>query len=279
MTRVRLRGQAVAKRFGRVTALRGVDFEIAPGDAVSILGANGAGKSTLLRILAGLSRPSEGHFEAHREGELAGPLTREALRGSVGYVGHSTLLYGELSATENLVFATRLSGRPVSLERIASLLDEVGLTEVAERRAGTFSRGMSQRLAIARAIVHEPQLLLLDEPFTGLDESSAERLSTQLAGLRRGGRSLLVVTHDPRRAVELSDRALILHRGEIVARPSRATHTTDTTDTTNTAHTAGSTGSTGSTAPRTATDEPPFEATALRALLAEVARSGAERAA
>jgi len=220
VTRVRLRGNGVAKRFGRVAALRGIDFEIEPGEAVSILGANGAGKSTLLRILAGLSRPSGGTFEATREGADSSPLSRQRLRGQIGYVGHASLLYGELSAAENLLFAGRLAGQRPSAEQVAALLAEVGLAEVATQRAGGFSRGMAQRLAIARAIVHEPAVLLLDEPFTGLDEVSAERLSQQLAGLREGGRTLVVVTHDPRRAVELSSRALILHRGEIVARPA-----------------------------------------------------------
>jgi heme ABC exporter ATP-binding subunit CcmA len=221
VNRVRLRGKSVAKRFGRIAALRGIDFEIEPGDAVSILGANGAGKSTLLRILAGLSRPSEGTFEAIAEDADSSALSREQLRGQIGYVGHASLLYAELSAAENLLFAGRLAGYRPPAERIAALLDEVGLAEVATRRAGSFSRGMAQRLAIARAIVHEPPVLLLDEPFTGLDEVSAERLSRQLARLREGGRTLVVVTHDPRRAVELSDRALILHRGEVVARPGR----------------------------------------------------------
>jgi len=226
---IRLRGEAVAKRFGRVTALGGIDFEIAPGEAVAILGANGAGKSTLLRILAGLSRPSEGRFEASREADGADasdrapirPLRREALRAAIGYVGHSTLLYGDLTAGENLVFAARLQGHALTADRLTTLLERVGLEAVRERRAGTFSRGMAQRLAIARAIVHEPAVLLLDEPFTGLDELSAERLSSQLAALRSGGRTLIVVTHDPQRGVELADRALLLDRGRIVARPAR----------------------------------------------------------
>jgi len=236
---VLLHGAGVEKRFGRVTALRGVDFEIRPGESVSILGANGAGKSTLLRILAGLSRPSAGCFEARREGTRpnasdatdgvdgvdatdAVPLTRERLRGEIGYVGHATLLYGELSARENLVFAARLHGKAPDRDEIDRVLADVGLQEVADRRAGTFSRGMAQRLSIARAVVHDPQILLLDEPFTGLDESSAERLSGQLSSLREGGRTLILVTHDPRRAIELSERALILHRGEIRATPARA---------------------------------------------------------
>jgi heme exporter protein A len=217
---VLLHGAGVEKRFGRVTALRGIDFDIEPGESVSILGANGAGKSTLLRILAGLSRPSAGQFHGLREGASA-PLTRDALRGEIGYVGHATLVYGELTARENLVFAARLHGATPTRDRIDSILCDVGLLEVADRRSGTFSRGMAQRLSIARAVVHQPQVLLLDEPFTGLDESSAERLSTQLSSQREDGRTLILVTHDPRRAVELSDRAFILHRGEIRATPAR----------------------------------------------------------
>ncbi len=223
MSSIRLRGNAVEKRYGRIAALRGIDFEIAPGESVSILGANGAGKSSLLRILSGLSRPSGGSFEA-LSGDTSGAskgLPREALRGSVGYVGHATLLYGELSARENLVFAARLHGRRPSADQLDQVLDDVSLLDVAERRAGTFSRGMAQRLSIARAIVHEPALLLLDEPFTGLDELSAQRLSTRLAAQHEHGRTLVVVTHDPRRAIELSDRALILHRGRLRATPSR----------------------------------------------------------
>jgi heme exporter protein A len=217
---VLLHGAGLEKRFGRVTALRNIDFDIEPGESVSILGENGAGKSTLLRILAGLSRPSAGQFSALHEASSA-PLTRDALRGKIGYVGHATLVYGELTARENLVFAARLHGRAPSRDQIDAILADVGLSDVADRRAGGFSRGMAQRLSIARAVVHEPNVLLLDEPFTGLDESSAERLSTQLVGLREGGRTLILVTHDPRRAVELSDRALILHRGEIRATPTR----------------------------------------------------------
>jgi len=220
---IRLRGDAIEKRYGRIAALRRLDFEIAPGESVSILGANGAGKSSLLRILSGLSRPSGGLFEALPGDPSDGSkgLSRAALRGSVGYVGHATLLYGELSARENLVFAARLHGQRPTADGLDRILDDFSLLDVAERRAGTFSRGMAQRLSIARAVVHEPALLLLDEPFTGLDELSAERLSTRLAAQREHGRTLVLVTHDPRRAVELSDRAIILHRGLLRATPSR----------------------------------------------------------
>jgi ABC-type multidrug transport system ATPase subunit len=226
---VRLHGKGVEKRFGRVAALRGIDFELEPGESVAILGANGAGKSTLLRILAGLSHASAGRFEAARTSgpapsnasEASSTLSRDALRGEVGYVGHATLLYGELTARENLLFAARLHGRQPTRAALDGLLAEFGLEAVAERRAGTFSRGMAQRLSIARAVIHEPSVLLLDEPFTGLDESSAARLSSQLSHLRLGGRTLILVTHDPRRALELCERALVLHRGEIRATPAR----------------------------------------------------------
>lgn len=219
MSRLRLSGVGVEKRFGRVTALHSIDFEIAPGESVAILGANGAGKSTWLRLLAGLAKPSAGRFvaEASEGAGPAVPLPRERLRGRVGYVGHATLLHAELTARENLVFAARLHDlRPTRAEQDA-LFAELGLAEFAERRVGALSRGTAQRVSIARSLVHDPDLLLLDEPFTGLDEISAERLSHRLARLRRQGRALVVVTHDPQRAVELADRALLLHRGRLHA--------------------------------------------------------------
>lgn len=231
MSPVRLRGQGVEKRYGRVAALRGVDFDLAPGEAVALLGANGAGKSSLLKILAGLSRPSAGALECRTDDTPDSPdavLDRAGLRGAVGYVGHATLLYAELTARENLAFAARLHGQRPARARLDAVLADFALDDVADRRAGTFSRGMAQRLAIARAVIHGPSLLLLDEPFTGLDELSAERLTEQLASLReaRDGETaaptLVLVTHDPRRAVALTDRALVLHRGELRATPSRA---------------------------------------------------------
>jgi heme exporter protein A len=265
---VLLHGAGVEKRFGRVSALRGIDFDIKAGESVSILGANGAGKSTLLRILAGLSRPSAGCFEAQREDtttadnatRAAAPLTRDALRGEIGYVGHATLVYGELTARENLVFAGRLHGTAPGRDRIDAVLADVGLQDVADRRAGTFSRGMAQRLSIARAIIHDPQILLLDEPFTGLDETSAERLSTQLSALCGDGRTLILVTHDPRRAIELSERAFILHHGEIRARPALADGNVNV-NVDRDGHTA----------------DDAFELAALREALARLARDGAVR--
>jgi ABC-type multidrug transport system ATPase subunit len=204
------------KRFGALTALRGVDLEVDHGTIHAILGPNGAGKTTLLRILAGLSHPTRGEVAmVLDDGRLREP--RRA-RFALGYVGHATLLYPELSARENLLFAAKLYGVAHGRERADHLLDEEGLSDVAERRAGTFSRGMAQRLAIARARIHDPKIVLLDEPFTGLDRRAANRLAARLDNLRGESRALVLITHDVRLAGELADRADVLMRGEITAR-------------------------------------------------------------
>jgi heme exporter protein A len=202
-----LRG--VGKRFGAVEALRGVDLDLAPGGALAVLGPNGAGKSTLLRIIAGLSRPTAG------EVTLSGAANRRA---AVGYLGHASLLSPDLTAHENLVYVGRLYEIEDPTGRATQLLEEEGLTDVAHRRAGEFSRGMSQRLAIARSRVHDPPLLLLDEPHTGLDRASSERLTHRLAALRASGHALVLVTHDLPSVVSLVDAAVILIAGRIAKR-------------------------------------------------------------
>lgn len=204
-----LRAQALEKRFGAVVALRGVDLELESGGSLAILGPNGAGKTTLLKLLAGLAHPTAGRIE------IAGTGTPRA---RVGFLGHATLLYPELTARENLVFSGRLYGLADAGARADLLLEEEGLSEVAHRRAGGFSRGMSQRLSIARARVHDPELLLLDEPFTGLDRPSAERLTVRLRALQAGGHSLVFVSHDVSQAAALADQALILVRGRVAHR-------------------------------------------------------------
>ncbi len=201
--------EGLEKRFGAFAALRGIDFTLPEGETLAILGPNGAGKSTLLRLLAGLSNPT------------AGALLRRggaSKRVGVGYLGHATLLYPELSARENLIFAARLQRLADAAARADRLLEEEGLQDAAHRLAGTFSRGMSQRLSIARARIHDPSLLLLDEPYTGLDATAAERLSGRLRGLKRGGRSLVLVTHDLHQASQLADAALVLRDGRVVHR-------------------------------------------------------------
>jgi len=211
------------KRFGPVRALDGVDLELARGHVLALLGPNGAGKSTLLRILAGLVRPSAGEIRFALEGRE--PDRRDAKadagRGRVGFVGHATLLYPELTARENLVFAGRLHDVANPEARARELLAQVALSDVADRRAGDFSRGMAQRLSIARALVHDPVLLLLDEPFTGLDPAAADRLVHRLHGLRDEGHSLLLVTHEATWAAAVADEACVLVRGRIAARMQR----------------------------------------------------------
>lgn len=206
--------RGMEKRFGAVRALRGVDLEVPVGRTVAVIGPNGAGKSTLLRILAGLMRATAGELEigGQRRGGT-GPG-----RAPVGYIGHTTLLYRELSARENLIFAGRLYGVADPAARADQLLREEGLSEYASRRAGTFSRGLCQRLAIARAIVHDPPLLLLDEPFTGLDRRSSDRLAGRLQEFRNGGRSAVLVTHDLRRVSELADSVVVIAGGRAVHR-------------------------------------------------------------
>jgi len=203
--------RGLEKRFGPVVALRSVDLEVPAGSTLALLGPNGAGKSTLLRLLAGLARPSAGTLRVGRA-----DIDRRRARGRVGYIGHATFLYPALSARENLIFAARLHGVRDPRARADALLAAQGLEPAADRPAGSFSRGMAQRLAIARGLVHEPEILLLDEPFTGLDPAAAERLTGQLTRLRAGGRTLVLVTHELARVSRLADAAVVLARGRVV---------------------------------------------------------------
>ncbi|MBW2417000.1 MAG: ABC transporter ATP-binding protein [Deltaproteobacteria bacterium] len=224
MSEPAVEARGLEKRFGAVVALRGVDLALARGSALAVLGPNGAGKSTLLKVLAGLSQPSRGTVQMHAcDGRSGSP--RQA-RPWVGYVGHATLLYPELTARENLIFAGRLYGVKDPGARADRLLEEEGLAEFGARRAGTYSRGMSQRLAIARALVHDPELVLLDEPFTGLDYRSTGRLGERLRALRDGGRSLVLITHDLRQASQLANAALFMARGRVAHRTGEAAEMT-----------------------------------------------------
>jgi len=202
--------RGLGKRFGAVEALRSVELEIPPGAARAVVGPNGAGKSTLLRLLAGLSRPTEGRLELFGQ-----PLRGPAARARVGFVGHATWLYAELTARENLLFAARLHGVPDPEQRARSLLERDGLEPLTHRAAGTLSRGQAQRVSIARALVHDPPLVLLDEPFTGLDRRSAGRLVERLRLLHDEGRTLVVVTHDAAPLEGLVDGTLALEAGRL----------------------------------------------------------------
>jgi len=201
------------KRFGRTIGLDGIDLEIPTGSTMAILGPNGAGKSTLLRLIAGLARPPGGSVAVGGE-----PAHRQKARARVGFIGHATGLYPELTARENLFFAARMRGVANSSERIETQLEEAGLTRAADRRAGDFSRGMAQRLSIAAGLIDEPEVVLLDEPFTGLDRMASDRLVARLLALRQSDRTLVLVSHDVALAARLADSAVVLRRGRIAHR-------------------------------------------------------------
>lgn len=186
MLRSVIRAQGLGKRFGEKRVLRGVDFELGRGGFLVVTGPNGSGKTTLLRICAGLALPSEGALELR------------ANRSEIGYLGHEPLVYRELTALENLELYGRLYHVAERRERIGMLLERFGLWEARHDRVASYSRGMTQRLALCRVLLHEPALLVLDEPYTALDTAGAELLDGKLAELY-GERSFLVSTHDPER--------------------------------------------------------------------------------
>ena len=203
------------KRFGSAIGLDGIDLEIPTGSTMAILGPNGAGKSTLLRLIAGLARPSGGSLEVGGT-----PAHRQAARARVGFIGHATGLYPELTARENLLFAARLRGVANPSARIEAQLAQAGLARAADRRTGDFSRGMAQRLSIAAGLIDEPEIVLLDEPFTGLDRTASDRLAERLMELRQRDRTLVLVSHDVALAARLADAAVVLRRGRIAHRES-----------------------------------------------------------
>ncbi|MFT4571825.1 MAG: heme exporter protein A [Hyphomicrobiaceae bacterium] len=200
-------------RYGVRTILDGLDLDLANGKALALLGPNGAGKTTLLRVLAGLLRPREGSVQVLGT-QLPGDTKS---RSRIGLVMHEGGFYADLSAIENLVFFAKLAGLPAidRRDRAAASLNDVGLSASADARAGDFSRGMKQRLAIARALLVRPDLLLLDEPFTGLDRQGARSISKLLAAQKSAGTTLVMVLHEVERATALADEAAILVNGRI----------------------------------------------------------------
>jgi heme exporter protein A len=207
-----IRVNRLVKRFGPLTALRELDLEVNSGEFVALLGPNGAGKTTLLRVLATLSRPSSGSVEV---ASCQLPQQAAQLRRKLGLVSHQPLLYGDLTADENLAFYSRLYGLPAT--RRSEVLELVGLVSRKHDLVRTFSRGMQQRLAIGRAILHDPAILLLDEPHTGLDQEAGEILDRVLGEVAREGRTILMTSHDLVRAAELATRLVVLSRGRISA--------------------------------------------------------------
>ena len=205
---------ALAKRFGHVRALRGVDFTLGSGESLAVFGPNGAGKTTLLRELAGLLKPDGGMV---RFGGQPLRSAEAAHRRRVDLSSHHSLLYDGLTAAENLVFYARLYGLVGPRDAASGALAAVGLTERAGDRVATFSRGMVQRLAIARALLHGPDVLLLDEPFSGLDQHAAAALRVLLERLRAERRTMVLVTHNLDEGLELATHVAIQVAGRFVS--------------------------------------------------------------
>ena len=192
-----IRGRGVEKRYGRKLALRGVDIAVPRGGFAVVTGPNGSGKTTLLRLLAGLAQPTRGD------------LLVDADRSRIGYLAHEALVYRELTAVENLELYGRLYRIPERRERVGMLLERFTLWEARNERVSTYSRGMTQRLALCRALLHDPDLLVLDEPFSALDEDGASILDRELEALA-GQRTVVLTTHDPGRVARLQTARLAL---------------------------------------------------------------------
>ena len=203
----------LSKYFDRFTALEEVNVTIEPGEFVAVLGRNGAGKTTLLRVLALLQQPSEG--ELLYDGQPARGLD-PAFKYRLGFVGHESFLYDELTVEENLLFYARLYGLNDARRRVAEVLAEMALEPRTTSLVRNLSRGLKQRLALARAWLHRPDLLLLDEPATGLDAPTRERLHAWLAGCHREGRTVIVSSHDLHESLKPATRVLLLEQGHVV---------------------------------------------------------------
>ena len=193
--------------------LQDICLEVPPGRSIALLGANGAGKTMLLRVLSTLIRPSGGAL--HLFGEALGPHS-ERLRSRIGVIAHQSMLYRDLSAQENLVFFGKLYDVPRPAERATEMLGLVGLSSRADDPVRTLSRGMAQRVAVARALLHDPDLLLADEPFDGLDAPSADALGRLLSRLHGEGKAIVLSNHYVPQTLELVDEVVVLRRGRIV---------------------------------------------------------------
>jgi heme exporter protein A len=192
-----IQGRGIEKRYGRRRVLAGIDLDLSPGGFLLVTGPNGSGKTTLLRVLAGLAAPTRGTLEVGVD------------RGRMGFMAHDPLVYRELTALENLDLFGRLYRVPERRERIGMLLERFGLWEARNERVSLYSRGMVQRLAVCRTLLHDPELLILDEPFAALDGEGAELLDRELGALA-GDRTLVVSTHDPQRLDRLATGRLAL---------------------------------------------------------------------
>jgi len=202
----------VSKFFGDLVALKDVCFQVTPGESVLLFGPNGAGKTTLLRTLAALSHPSEGYVRFGGGNLNRDPQTAKA---AIGFVSHATFLYGELTARENLRFTGKLFGLQSVGEKIERALELFAVKDRGNEPVRQLSRGLQQRVSLARAFLHDPDYLLLDEPFTGLDARATENLQTILSRLPEQGKALVFSAHDFERAATIAHRLVALDRGSI----------------------------------------------------------------
>lgn len=208
-----IRLENLAKHFGRVAAVAGISLDVGKGEALTIFGPNGAGKTTLLRMIAGLVKPGGGRIIIAGEEVTHGH--HDEIRRKIGYISHQSLVYGQLTAMDNLRFFAELYGVGDPRAVAERLLGEVGLSARAGDPAATFSRGMKQRLSIARALVHDPEIVLLDEPFTGLDQHAAEMLQRMLMRLRNEGRTIVMITHNLNVGITMGTRIAVQAGGKI----------------------------------------------------------------
>ncbi len=202
-----LRLTEVTKHYGTVPALDHFSLDVFSGDFIALFGPNGAGKTTLLKALASLIKPDSGNLEF---------AANQAVRGTVGYVSHQSLLYNELTGLENLVFYAHLNQVERADEKAEEMLVKMGLKEAGRVRMRDYSRGMKQRLTLGRALLHDPPLLLLDEPYTGLDQHGGRLLTETLRELKQMRRTVFLVTHNIREGLQLCSRVLIQNHGRLV---------------------------------------------------------------
>jgi heme exporter protein A len=202
----------LTREFGPTRAVAGVTFSLAPGECLALFGPNGAGKTTLLRVLAGLLKPTSGNVRLSGIPLPGGPLARS----KIGLISHHTMLYEALSARENVSFSARLYGIRDAGARVEDSLRRMSMLERADASIRSLSRGMQQRVSIARAMVHSPQLVLADEPYSGLDESGARALTALLQELRSAGTVIIVVTHNLVEGLSLATHAAVMQHGKFV---------------------------------------------------------------
>jgi heme ABC exporter ATP-binding subunit CcmA len=203
----------ITKNFGSMTVLDNVNFSVESGEFLTIVGPNGAGKTTLIKIMATLVNATRGTVEI---GGFNVKKSPEKVRGIIGVISHNTYLYNELTAGENLKFFGKMYAIPENDRRVDEVLGDTGLADRKHDRVGTFSRGMKQRLSIARAIFHKPSVLLLDEPYTGLDQQASASLESVLNSLTGSGITTIMISHDLKRGLALSDQVMILASGAVM---------------------------------------------------------------